>query len=134
MQRRDLVSVREANEGDIPFVFNAWLNSLYGGNEWFRKIRRDIFFKNYHRIIEQILSRPTVSINIACLADDADILLGFSVYEPRTLHYVFVKGDWREIGIAKDLVQPYDQVTHITKIALGIYKKHREQIPFNPFV
>lgn len=128
------MTVRDGKEQDLPFIYSSWLLSLWGGNEWFRYIDKNIFFKKYHDVIESILNRPKLKLSIACLIEDPEIILGFSAIELGTLHYVFVKKDWREIGIARELVPDFKTVSHLTKIGLGFFKSHKRKPPFNPFV
>lgn len=86
---------------------------------------------NYHKVIDKILSRPQIKSKIATLKEDPGVILGYSIYEGHTLHWVFVKQVWRKIGLAKSLV-PGDtsQTTHMTKIGY----KLKGEIDFNPFL
>lgn len=133
MRKRDLVSIRPAIKDDYPFIYSSWLQSLWAGNSWFKLIRRDLYFKKYHDVVENVLRSTNSIVLIACLLDEPDIILGFSAREGDRLHYVFVKEDWRGIGLGSDLSLPFKEVSHITKIGLGIFKKHRKPVPFNPF-
>jgi hypothetical protein len=71
---------------------------------------------------------------VACLKDDADTILGYSVIEGKRLHWVFVKRVWRKIGIGASLVPPFiDSVSHLTEIGKSILEKQKGVI-FNPFL
>lgn len=144
--KKELVMHRQGQEGDINFIYATWLQALYYGNGWSRNVEpvagapvdiyssmdRDVFFKNYNNIIQKILIKPSVSVNIACLIEDPDVILGYSVTEPEVLHFVFVKDVWRRMGIARDLI-PADTktVTHLTRIGRGLKPK---EWGFNPFL
>lgn len=134
MRKRDLVAIRAAVKGDHPFIYSAWLQSLWAGNELFKLIKRDLYFKKYHDVVEALISLPDATVLIACLVEDPDIILGFSARHMDRLHYVFVKEDWRNIGLARDLTWPFKEVSHITKTGAGIFKKHKAIVPYNPFL
>ncbi len=134
MKAKDLMTTRDGMATDRPFIYSSWLLSLWGGNEWFRHIDKNLFFNKYHDVIEALLNRPKTKVSIACLIEDPQIILGYSVRENAVLHYVFVKKDWREVGIAHELVKDFQTVSHLTKIGLGYFKSHKRKPPFNPFI
>jgi GNAT superfamily N-acetyltransferase len=95
---------------------------------------QDTYYHHYHDIVERYLASPSVVINIACLPDEPDVILGYSVTstDRKALHWVFVKSAFRRMGIAKSLV-PTTVVTatHITKVGASVLKK--KHLSFNPF-
>jgi ribosomal protein S18 acetylase RimI-like enzyme len=131
----DNVTLREAQESDFPFIYSTWLKGLRFGNETFEKIHQDTYFKQYHKILEQILTKPETYIVVACLPDDPSTILGYSVREGEdTLHYVHVKQAFRQFGIAKTLCpENLRRVTHVTNVGWSILKKKFPNAVFNPF-
>ena len=125
---------REGRAADEAFIFSTWLRGLRFGNDWFELIESDSYYKAYHRVIEMILKDPGTVITVACLKDDAVVILGYSVANSLGgLHWVHVKSAWRGIGIANSLKpQAVDYVTHLTNTGRSILKKHPKVI-FNPF-
>lgn len=122
---------RTALEGDVAFIFATWLQGLYHGCSWAQEINKDVFFKNYHRVIEGYLGRPDTIVMVACFEDSPDVILGYSVYEAKTLHWIFIKKAWRRFGIAKKLVPAQiSSVTHVTKLGKSIKPKEWEYNPF----
>lgn len=114
-------------------IYSKWLRSLKFGNDYFRLIDNDSYYKAYHQYITLLLMRPNSLLYIASLSDEPDVVLGFSLIENRTLHYIHVHKDNRHIGIAKSLVvKKIDAITHITKIGLQIWQKYPD-VKFNPF-
>lgn len=122
-------------------ILSKWMRSLRYGNEYFKLIDSDAFFKNYNRYLDVILSRPNTSISLAVLSDDHDVVLGFSVYEGKTLHYVHVHKDYRKMGIGKDLV-PKEMllnkgegfyISHLTNVGTSIWSSMLSNAKFNPF-
>jgi hypothetical protein len=132
MNKKDLVAIRPFEENDRNLIYVTWLKGLRFGNDWFESIPQDIYFENYHKVIDSILIRPKIEINIACLKDDPSVILGYVVFESDILHYLFVKPVWRNIGIARDLCpKNIKTTTHLTSLGQAIMPKH---ITFNPFL
>ncbi len=128
----DLITTRPAVAEDVPFILSTWLKGLRFGNLWYRLIDAKVYFKVYHSVIAQVMSKPTVKVTIACLKEDPSVILGYSVVEGNKLHWVQVKRAWRNIGIAKGLVPvTIDTVTHLTDVGKAIFQK--KKLTFNPF-
>ena len=133
MYKTNLVAIRDVTAQDANFVMATWLKGLRYGNDWFELIPSEVYFKVYHQVIEQILLRPKTLIQIACLKDEPDVILGYSVFEDSTLHFLFVKRPWRGIGIAKMLTPiGITTVSHLTKTGRAILTK-TPGVTFNPF-
>lgn len=129
--KSDIISIRGGLETDLKFVYATWLKGLYFGNDWFREIDQDIYFKAYHKVIERILAKPKALVWVAHLIEDPDVILGYSVTEGPILHFVFVKEAWRRMGLACDLIpDTTNTVTHLTKVGRSIKPKAWS---FNPF-
>jgi len=124
------ISIREPEETDIPFFFTTWLHGLYYGNSWFNAIDKDVFYEKYHEVLKLLLGRS--SLRVACMEDEPDVILGYSVFTDTTLHWVFVKKAWRKLGIAKRLIpQDINTVSHLTKLGKALKPKDWK---FNPFL
>ena len=115
---------------DIPFIFSTWLKGYYYGSKALKRIEKRAFMINYYQVIQKILSNPVTTVLVACSKEDPDVILGYSVAEPPTLHWVFVKKGFRKLGIAK-AITPYEvlRVTHMTEIANEI----KPNLVFDPF-
>jgi len=115
-------------------IFKDFKRSLRHSNEWFGLIDKKIYYKVYQSVIESLLSRPESAVRLAVLADDLDNCLGWSLSESKKLHYVYVKEDFRNIGIAKSLLpKEFDQITHLTKAGQSIWQSKFPNVIFNPF-
>lgn len=137
--KNDLYIVREFQEADKNFIFATLLRGLYYGNSFFSDVPKDIFMGNYHRIIEGILENPATVVRVACLKDDSEVILGYSIArqagDQSVLDYVFVKPAWRKIGIAKNLMPPnIFAVSHLTKQGHSMLKAKLPGVMFNPFL
>ena len=129
LDKKDLVSLRGPRPDDVNFIFASWLRGLYYGDTWFGEIPKDVFMENYHKVVQNILTKADV--RVACLKDDPDVILGYSVSSGSTLHWIFTKSAWRKIGIGKSLLpEKVDTVTHLTKIGRSLKPK---DCIYNPF-
>lgn len=129
-------AVREAIEDDFPFIYSTWLKGLRFGNDVFNLIEQESYFKNYHRALEVILTRPDTRIDVACLIDDPATILGYAVLgDSGILHYVHVKQAFRRFGIARRLCgQDIHRVTHVTHMGWAILKEKFPKAVFDPFI
>lgn len=133
IDKKDLISFRSFHPGDYNFIVSTWLIGLRHGNDWFSEIRKDAYYEYYHAVITAMLKKPNMIVSVACLKDDPEVILGYSVHHDNVLDWVHVKGAWRHIGIAKGLVPTNTkEVSHLTRAGREILKKHKG-VTFNPF-
>jgi hypothetical protein len=142
-QNKEAIVVRSYTNLDRNFILATWLRGLYYGDTWYSAIPKAIFMENYHRILERFLAHPSVTIKVACLKEDPEIILGYSVTrlikhgeaDISVLDWIFVKSAWRKIGVAGMLLPSrLNAVTHITKTGLSILKQKLPNVIFNPFL
>jgi hypothetical protein len=133
LEKDKLVAFRAGTLEDASFIFSTWLKGLRFGNDWFGLIDSKAYFQVYHKVIETILSKPNVTVKVACLREDPGVILGYAVYSGPRLDWCHVKRAWRNIGLARDLVpNEITTVSHLTGVGRSILKK-RGNIAFNPF-
>lgn len=134
MSQLSLVTVRERSPGDFNFIKATWIRALRFGNPWFAKTEGTSYYKAYSRIIDSLLSLPETNVAVACLSDEPDVILGYSVYRGSTLDFVYVKAKWRKIGIGNSLVpNNINKVTHLTEIGRAILDEKYPDIKFDPW-
>lgn len=129
----DIYEIRDYRPEDHAFIMSTFLRGLYYGNEFFNIMPKDLFMAYYKLIGEALISKSQVKV--ACLKDDADIILGYSVLSQdfSVVHWVFIKRAFREQGISKRLLpERPSQFTHFTTMGLE-YAKRFENVVFNPF-
>lgn len=115
-------------------VYSKWLRSLRFGNEYFMLIDSDTYYKYYNKYIDFLLNGIDSVVRLAVLADDEDVVLGFSVSHRDVLDYVHVHKDYRKIGIATKLIPKDVSVfTHITRTWLSVWNNKYSSMKFNPF-
>jgi GNAT superfamily N-acetyltransferase len=130
-----LYDVRDYRETDRSFILATFLRGLYYGDSWFSEIPKDIFMSNYKRVVEALINSPNVVIKVACLKEDADVILGYSILSKdfSTLHWLYVKSAWRKKGIGKSLIPAFlSTYTHLSALGKSLRYKLSEAI-FNPF-
>lgn len=134
MLKSELVAIRPYTLEDRNFILATFLRGLYYGDSWYSLIDKSVFMKNYHGIVTFLIDSPKVTVRIACLKEDPETILGYSITaaDNSSLHWVFCKRAWRSIGIAKSLVpSEIKTVTHLTKTGISILNK--KNWSFNPF-
>lgn len=136
MDKSDLIDYRPAEESDLNFIFSTWCKGLLGGNDFYRMIDPKAFYENYGEFLKRKLAKPGVLVLIACLKETPDVIIGYSVTEKikglNVVHWVYVKKDWRRIGIAKEILPSQIHIaTSMTKLAKQIKPKG---LVFNPFI
>lgn len=137
-------SFRDANEGDMAFIYNSWLESFYD-NSPLGDMPKSFFIKNYRNVIDNILITNDIKMEIACKTDEPHVIFGYCIADeysaPPALHYVYVKELMRNFGVAASLLsriktfQPGEKIfcTHRTEIGKKILKKYSDII-YNPFL
>ena len=130
-----LYDVRDSIDRDHNLIIATFLRGIYYGDSWFSAIPKHIFMENYKRVIEALLRSPNVVVKIACLKEDPDVILGYSILSNdfQTIHWVYVKSAWRGKGIAKSLTPKYaTAVTHLSALGKSLMPKIPTAV-FNPF-
>lgn len=130
-----LYEIRDGKESDKNFILATLLRGLYYGETWFSDIPKDLFMDNYKVIASALVSSPKVIIKVACIPEDTDTIIGYSVLSSdyQTVHFVYVKSAWRLKGVGKSLVPAHPQfVSHLTKLGKDLLTKIKPAV-FNPF-
>lgn len=140
MRKEDLLTIRDARQEDTSFIMATWLKGIYhGGDPFFRKIPKNVFMSGYPKLLSKILTSPGVVVKVACLKEDQDVIVGYSVYRQgggvTVLDFVYIKKDWRGIGLARDLLpsEAY-AATHLTRAGEAVLTKLYPNAIFNPFL
>ncbi len=134
-----LVEIRAYGRYELPeqylnFVIDRWLKTYKKCNKLMSLVDPANYYQAYNAYIKSMLNKPNIVVRLAMLAEDQDVLLGFSVSEGPMLHYVNVPLDYRGNGIARKLV-PYvvESFTHITETGMKLWTNKYPQAKFKPF-
>lgn len=145
-ERGEQAVLRDAMGTDLPFIYRSILMGTYFGNkpakglkldpkssvDYFGAINQDTFMHHFHHYLDHLFTHPGLVIKVACLQSDKDVILGFSVSKGSSLHFVFVKPDWRGIGLARDLTPTgITSVSGFTRVGDIIRRKRGWE--FNPW-
>lgn len=134
MNREEIISIRPCQDTDLGFIYSTWLLGLKFGNELFNLIDEDRYFETYRKVLGAIIEKPTTTIQVACLKEDADVIIGYCISEDEKLHWIYTKEAWRDIGVARSLIPKFKVVTHLTKMGQIILKKNHPEVIFDPFI
>jgi len=107
MNIKDLpIALRQAHQGDVPFIFNSWLKS-YRNSKFSKNIPTSVYFSEHHKVLEEIALND--QIYVACNTEDESQIFGYvaatEIDGIFLLHYVYVKQPYRKIGLAKFMVE-----------------------------
>jgi hypothetical protein len=115
-------------------ILSKWMRSLRYENSYFKLVNSDSYYAAYQRYIASLLARPNGTLRLAVLSDDHDVVLGWSLTERSTLHYVWVAHEQRNKSIAKSLVPILiSKITHLTNTGMRIWNSKLPDAIFDPF-
>lgn len=124
------ILIRDPQSNDINFILSTMLKGLYYGWSFWQMVDQEAFFSNYEPFLKQLMLRST--IKVACLADDQDVILGYSMFKDSTIHFIFCKKSYRKLGLAK-LLYP-DGITTVSHLTTqGDHIRKKLNLKFNPF-
>lgn len=133
-----LIEIRPANDRDFNFVFKTVFKQVFQYTKISEIASADVFHSEFPKILDYILSKAKVTMAVS--KDDPNIIVGFIIHEPSTIHFCFVKQPFRKFGVAKMLMtaafgSPLVNVkcTMPTRLAFHIMKTHTNIKP-NPFI
>lgn len=137
------VKVRLKVDGDTSFLLNSWLKSYYHSSYFCKRIREKIYYRFHHEVITRILGQPNTKVLIASDPIDTSVILGYLVYNEfeckPLIHYAYVKGAFRQMGIATTLIKAAEldlsiaQFTHWSFDCDEIVKKHPNMV-YTPYL
>ncbi len=131
-----LYDIRDAVKSDTNLILATFLRGLYYGDSWFSLIPKQTFMIHYKPVVESLLQNPMINIKVACLPEDQNVVIGYSILSAdyQTIHWVYVKNHWRNKGIATSLLPHYPTtVTHLTRLGKDLLNKFETKPIFNPF-
>jgi hypothetical protein len=132
IKKSDIIMSRNFIDSDFNFIIATWIQGLYHGNDFFQMIDKDIYFVEYHKVLEKLI--PSCLFKIACLKDEPTAILSYAAFSKKknTLHWVYTKESWRQIGVAKAIIpETIHQFSHFTNVGLSAFSKKKWS--FNPF-
>jgi GNAT superfamily N-acetyltransferase len=128
------VAIREARNEEHPFIYATWLRG-YRQSRFADRVPASVYFAAHHQVVERLLARSRVLV--ATPAGDDSTVLGYSVVEGATVHFVYIKLAFRKLGIARRLLDgvdvPHCSASHVTKDAEEAMRRW-PCIVYNPYL
>ena len=121
------IGLRDFNSiTDKAFVIDSWMRSFYASSRFTECVPRKEFQTKHLPIINRLISKSTV--RLAVESDAPEVILAYAVYEPSTLHYVYVKEQFRGFGLCRKLTEEANfpscpRVTHLTERGRQIFRR-----------
>ena len=111
------VRIRQVRDTDHALILDSWVGILLyktPGNFW---IPNGLTVEKYRQMISRLLEDRPELFSLVVNEDDEDQIFGWRCGERRVSHFVFVKREFREMGLASLLCGNYEQwiFTHWTK-------------------
>lgn len=134
------IKIRAAKPEDINFIYSTWLRCYKHDSPITKYVKRDMFFDEHQKLLDGLLTHVGVKVAIACEENDEDLIFGFLAYEPKIVHFVYIKEPFRKMGIAKKLIthEGIDltqcQASHLTYGLLDLWTAQVTSIEFNPYL
>lgn len=129
-----LYRIIPGNEADHAFVYATWLRSYRQLSDFAKPIEKDVYFPHQHDRIQRLLERGRLDVAVLDEQDGWHTVIGYCVTDGLLLHWVYVKGTWRRMGIARALLasKSLQEFTHLTYDFDHLAKKH-PQWKYNPY-
>ena len=121
--------IRPGAVTDRSFIFDSWRHSFWDAPA-VRGMGRDQYFADMGRRVEALLDRTAVLV--AHDPADPDIILAWACIEPPAVHYVFVRKDFRGLGLARALVSSIEGLTTFTHWSRGL-RSAPASLQYRPF-
>ena len=102
---------------DEDFVYSTWMKS-FRDSSYARAIPTQLYNMGQRSRIYRVLEAKDTVVQIACDPNTEELIYGYMVSAyPNVLHYVYTKGQYRKLGIAKALL-----ANHIGKTTIYTHK------------
>lgn len=128
---------RRPTAADIPFIYATWLRSYRTDSAIGLSARSSIYFQYYHQVLDSILDAQSTQVKIATTAENSYTILGYAVFQPEVLHYIFVKEAFQRNGMAQSFLESERHhlkfYTHRTRTARSLLS-HLTYLEYNPFL
>jgi hypothetical protein len=134
----ELVNIRDLNQNDESFIYSSWLRS-YRNSPQMKTLSNDVYYSNHKRVVESLLKNSTVKI--LCSVEDPSHIFGFFSYSNNILHFLYVKYNYRKMGLATHLFSECGFTsdntlisTHTPTNSLKEYLDSKYNIKYNPYL
>jgi GNAT superfamily N-acetyltransferase len=128
------IALRDGSRDDWAFVYATWLRQMKRCSRFTKCIPNDVFFPAHHRSIERVLMRGA-TLSIAADPESDVTIWGYIVSEADVVHFLYVKGEFRERGIARRLLSKAGRKLQFSQWTDGanLLLKNYPQAIYNPY-
>ena len=93
-----------ANSSEVGFVYKSWLGSYKNHAD---VTPYSVYRQTYQAYLDRIIKRDECLVVLAVHPEHSDQIFGFICVEKNspTVHYVYVKEDYRRTGVGSDLLE-----------------------------
>ena len=99
--RKAVILGENDKDGDQILILDSWLKSMRKSPDGY--LPDDLFFPTHRLMIMKMLD--TCTVEVITPPDSPNFILGYIVYDKGVVHWVYVKKDYRNSGIAKSLIE-----------------------------
>lgn len=123
------LEIRAATPDEIKFIRNSWFRSMKQHSDLGRLIRPDLFSQGANELIDKL---TTAHLPVVCnVAGVPEEVVGWTCRTESTIHYIYVKHDFRRNGVGTRLAFGAQFYTIRTKGGEEFFK--RIGALYNPF-
>lgn len=109
---------------DERFVVDSWVES-YADSAPARSMRRSLYAARWRRLVVALLRAGEV--HVLADSDDDDVILGWVCREGSTLHYLYVREDFRHAGRSRALLESEHGLVRYSHRTLD-WQRHGDRI------
>lgn len=99
---RSEIKFRAPKATDLNFIQSTFLKSMKKESSLGRSCTTRVFFCEFPKVIDHVLSISKVLI--AHFDSEPDLILGYLIYEPECVHYLYTKASFRNFNVARELI------------------------------
>lgn len=126
------IVIRPVLPEDRNFILSSWLKGNYFGNFYFGQMPQAVYFEEYAKLILKILADETTDVSVACDEHNPSWIVGFSVSNRENIHWIHVKKEFRNRGIATLLLSGKNITTSKSTTKVGRIISEHKGLIFNP--
>lgn len=134
-----MILIRPYKEADHNFICSSYINSSYFNSmdKSTRMIKKIDHDRAMDRKINEMITQSLVMVAVP--EEDPDLIAGFIIFTYDCAHYLYVKQNFRNMGVASELFKKSELprtgliVSHINARALDMMGYLTIKYEFNPF-
>lgn len=96
---------RAAEPDEVVLVEASWKQSFWRESTWARRISWQVFSRGHQKVIWRLLAQSQLLVAYDTARPDQQLGLGYIVFEPDALHYLWVREPERGKGVARFLFE-----------------------------